>query len=59
VIQWDYYLLRVKSMLGVKVLQGDDELIVREAWDCGLSPELAADTLKLEWMGDTTAAQEV
>ena len=64
-LQWDYYLLRVRSMLGSKAtLTSQDEAHIRESYDCGDPPEFAADALVLDWLtfdrpaNPTTAGQE-
>lgn len=49
-LQQDYYLLQVRSILGVKALSPTDEAHILQSRDLGLSPELAADHLKLEWL---------
>lgn len=46
-LQWDYYAARVRQMLFVKTLPTGLEQTVRESWEAGLSPELAADECNL------------
>lgn len=61
-LQWDYYLLRVRSMLGSKItLTSQDEAHIRESYDCGDPPEFAADALQLDWLtvGRPALPQEV
>ena len=58
---WDLYALRVRSLLRLKTLPPDLEPVVRDAFESGFSPELAADDCMLVSMGaySSTADNEV
>jgi len=56
-LDWTYYLTRVRAMLGVKVLTNEDQSMIREAYEVGHPPELAADEVKLVWLGYESTAE--